>query len=101
LTPTPPVIFTPAARWELIEAHNWYENKSPGLGRRFMAAVDAEVERVGANPLEFPAVYRTIRRALLRRFPYALMYVVESDNRVTVIACFHGSRDPVHWQRRM
>jgi hypothetical protein len=65
------------------------------------AAVEAEVVRINANPLQFPAVYRNIRRALLRSFPYALMFVVDPDNSVTVIACFHGSRDPVHWQRRM
>ena len=39
-------------------------------------------------------------RALLRRFPYSLMFVIEADETVTVIACFHGSRDPAHWQKR-
>jgi plasmid stabilization system protein ParE len=94
------VIFTQPARQEFIDAQNWYENESPGLGRRFSAAAEAAVERIAANPLQFPVVYRNIRRALLRRFPYALMFVVESDNSVTVVACFHGSRDPMRWQRR-
>ena len=39
-------------------------------------------------------------RALLRRFPYAPMFVIEADETLTVIACFHGSRDPAHWQKR-
>ncbi len=95
-----PVIFTPAARAELIDAQNWYENEVPGLGSRFRAAVDAVVQRVGANPRQFPAVHKSIRRALLRRFPYALMFVIEVDDTLTVIACFHGSRDPAHWQKR-
>ena len=95
------VIFTNPARHELLDARDWYENESPGLGLRFRAAVEAEVERIAANPLQFPVVHRNIRRALLRRLPYALMFVVESDGSVNVIACFHGSRDPVHWQRRM
>jgi toxin ParE1/3/4 len=95
-----PVTFTQTARQELIDARDWYANESPGLGRRFLAAVDAAVERIIANPLQFPAVYRNIRRVLLRRFPYALMFVAESDGNVTVIACFHGSRNPVRWQRR-
>jgi plasmid stabilization system protein ParE len=95
-----PVIFAPAARAELIDAQDWYENEAPGLGRRFRSAVDSVVERMSANPLQFPLVHRNIRRALLRRFPYALMFVIEPDEALTVIACFHGSRDPVRWQRR-
>ena len=97
----PIVIFTPIARQELIEARDWYESRSPDLGRSFLAAVDVAVERISSNPAQFPVVYKNIRRALLRRFPYALMFVTEADDSITVIACFHGSRDPAHWQRRM
>jgi plasmid stabilization system protein ParE len=95
------IIFTQAARQELIEAHNWYENESPGLGHRFLAALDVTVRRILENPLQFPVIYKNIRRALLRRFPYALMFIVETDESITVIACFHGSRDPMQWQRRV
>jgi plasmid stabilization system protein ParE len=63
------VIFTPRARTELIDAQDWYENEARGLGRRFRAAVDVVIERMSANPRQFPVVYKSIRRALLRRFP--------------------------------
>ncbi len=95
-----PVIFTQPARTELIDAQDWYENEAPGLGSRFRAEVDAVVERMSANPLQFPVIYRSIRRALLRRFPYALMFVIDAGSSRTVIACFHSSRDPAHWQER-
>ena len=95
-----PVIFTPQARAELIDAQDWYENEASGLGRRFLAAIGVAVDRMSANPLQFPIVHKTVRRALLRHFPYALMFVVEPDESLTVIACFHGSRDPVQWQGR-
>ena len=94
------MIFTSAARAELIDAQDWYENEVPGLGRRFRAAVDAVVQRINANPRQFPVVYKSIRRALLHRFPYALMFVIAADKTLTVIACFHGSRDPERWQKR-
>ena len=97
----PTVIFTPAARQEFIDAQDWYERESPGLGSRFRAAAAAVVERIIANPRLFQVVHKNIRRALFRRFPYALMFVIESDDNVTVIACFHSSRDPMQWQRRM
>jgi plasmid stabilization system protein ParE len=95
-----PVIFTLPARAELIDAQDWYENEAPGLGQRFRQAVDAVIERMSAGPLQFPVIYRNVRRALLRRFPYALLFVIEPDDTLTVVACFHGSRDPAHWQRR-
>jgi len=95
-----PVIFTLAARAELIAAQDWYENEAPGLGRHFRAAVDAAIERMSANPRQFPVVHKSIRRARLRRFPYALMFVLEADETVAIIACFHGSRDPASWQKR-
>ncbi len=96
-----PVIFTPAARADLVDARDWYEHEAPDLGRSFLAAVDVVVERMRSNPQQFPVVHKTIRRTRLRRFPYALMFVVESDDALTVIACFHGSRDPIRWQQRM
>ncbi len=95
-----PVIFTRAASAELIEAQDWYENEALGLGRPFRQAVDAMVQRMSASPRQFPVIYKNVRRALLRRFPYALMFVIEPDSTLTVIACFHGSRDPAHWQKR-
>jgi plasmid stabilization system protein ParE len=95
-----PVIFTPRARAELIDAQDWYENEAPGLGRRFRAAVEAVVQRMSAAPRQFPVIYKNARRALLRRFPYALIFVIEADETLTVIACFHSSRDPELWKKR-
>ena len=83
------VIFTQAARAELTDAQDWYEGEASGLGRRFRQAIDALIERMIDN----------VRRALLRRFPYSLFFVVE-DEVLIVMACFHASRDPSHWQKR-
>ena len=93
------VNFTKAARAELIAAQDWYEGEATGLGRRFRQAIDALIERMSDNSRQFPTVFKNVRRALLRRFPYALFFVVEDDT-VIVIACFHASRDPSHWQKR-
>ena len=93
------VNFTQTARAELIDAQDWYEGEAPGLGRRFRQAIDALTQRMSASPLQFPLVYKNVRRALLSRFPYSLLFVIEDDS-LLVIACFHASRDPSHWQKR-
>jgi plasmid stabilization system protein ParE len=97
---TRPVIFLPAARLELIEAQDWYESELPGHGAEFRAEVSNQVARIETNPLAFPVVLGDLRRARLRRFPYSLFFRPLDDG-VYVIACFHSSRDPRVWQRRV
>ena len=94
------ILFTPAARAELIGAQDWYEAEAPGLGRRFRTEIDSVVQRMIVNPRQFPVVYKTLRRALARKFPYALFFSVEEDT-LLVVACFHGKRDPKQWKRRV
>ena len=88
-----PVIFTPTARAELIEAQDWYEAEAPGLGGRFRTEVDHAVQRMATNPRQFPKVLKHLRRARVKKFPYALFFSSGADA-LLVVACFHGSRDP-------
>jgi plasmid stabilization system protein ParE len=95
-----PVHFTEAARAELIDAQDWYEAEAPGLGRRFRAEIDSVVRRMTDNPRQFPMVFKTLRRARAKKFPYSLFFLIEPDT-LLVVACFHSSRDPRHWQKRV
>ena len=95
-----PVVFTPAARAELLEAQQWYQAQGVDLAHAFRAEVERAVERVSSAPQRFPIVFRSVRRARLRRFPYSLFFI-EARNALLVIACFHSSRDPRRWQTRM
>jgi plasmid stabilization system protein ParE len=95
-----PVIFTEAARAELIDAQDWYEAEAPGLGRRFRTEIDSVVQRMVDNPRQFPVVYKTLRRARTKKFPYALFFFTEQDC-LLIVARFHGSRDPRQWKRRV
>jgi len=45
-------------------------------------------------------IYKDYRRALVRRFPYAIFYEY-TGVKVTVYAFFHASRDPQKWRRRL
>lgn len=94
------VFFTPAAQAEVIEAQDWYDGEAAGLGARFRGEVDFVVQRLGANPFQFPVVLADVRRARLRKFPYGLFFRI-LDEAVFVIACFHSRRDPRQWQGRV
>jgi plasmid stabilization system protein ParE len=95
-----PILFTQAAVSELIEAQDWYETKRPGLGAEFRQGVDAVVATIAEQPELYSVVFRNVRRARLRRFPYGLFFCIKPDA-VFIIACFHASRDPQQWQGRI
>ena len=87
------LIIRPLAERDLREAQLWYEEQRPGLGADFRAAVDNAFERLAENPHLYPVVYRGLRRAVMRRFPYLIYFAVQKDA-VRAVACWHGKRDP-------
>lgn len=91
------VKFEPEAEAEIIEAFNWYEQQSFGLGGEFLRAVKQSESILARNPFQSQVHYKDLRRAYLRRFPFALHYVVEGES-VSVLACFHFRRDPKRWE---
>ena len=88
-----------AATEDIDQAFDWYETQRLGLGLEFLTAVEATLARIHREPLAFPVVYRDIRRALVRKFPYALFFIATAD-RTTILACSHVRRHPRRWQTR-
>ena len=84
---------TSAAAADLITAHDWYELRSPGLGKDFVREVDAAVFHLVRHPELFPPVHRGLRRVLVRRFPYAVFYRIDSDA-IRLVAVLHCRMDP-------
>ena len=93
------VIIRPEAANEVQAAFDWYEDKSEGLGLEFLRAAEACLEKIRRNPLSYPLAYKQTRKAILRKFPYSLFYVIDDDT-VVILACFHGKRHPIDWLRR-
>ena len=93
------IVVRPAAAADIGEAFLWYENQRAGLGNEFLGAAQAVIDAIAARPDMHPVIQRNTRRALLRRFPYAIYYRVYPDV-IAVVACMHGRRDPRRWQVR-
>jgi plasmid stabilization system protein ParE len=87
----------PEVEWDVLEAYAWYEGRRLGLGEEFLTCVDACIQVICRHPEMYAKVYADYRRALVRRFPYAVFYEY-SENEVTVYCVFHTSRDPQKWR---
>lgn len=90
----------PEAEQDAAEAYRWYEERQPGLGEEFLRCVDACLQTIRRNPEMHGIVHESYRRALIRRFPYAIFYEY-ADDTVTVYAIFHCSQDPKKWRARL
>jgi plasmid stabilization system protein ParE len=89
----------PQADAEMGEAVRWYESQRRGLGLEFLFSARQMLSTIEDAPERFPKVRGEVRRALLRRFPYGILYLVEPEE-IVVIGCFHSKRDPQRWQSR-
>jgi plasmid stabilization system protein ParE len=90
----------PEAEADLAEGFHWYERERAGLGIELVEAVEATFELLQENPRLYPVLYREGRRALTRRFPYAVFFVADRGV-VTVLAVSHQARDPELWKARL
>lgn len=88
-----------AAASELAEAVAFYNGRAEGLGEAFAAEVRATLAHVRAHPDIGTAVRTAVRRVLLRRFPYSILYDVTGET-VLVLALMHHRRSPERWAER-
>jgi plasmid stabilization system protein ParE len=94
------LILPPETEADLAEAYAWYESRRAGLGEEFLGCVDACIEAIRRTPEIHAIVHASYRRALVRRFPYAVFHE-HTEATLTVYAVFHTSRDPDKWRRRL
>lgn len=88
-----------AAKADVRQAARRYELQRPGLGREFIAELDAALNRVSKNPLQYQILHREARRAIVHRFPYGAFYRIEGRN-IVVFCVMHLHQDPTVWKSR-
>lgn len=94
------VEFHPEAQDEFIAAAQFYKRQTEGLGLDFITTVQHAYERLLESPTSGPAFGRRLRRLLVPKFPYGLLYRVEPE-RIYIIAVMHLHRRPGYWRSRL
>jgi toxin ParE1/3/4 len=95
----------PEASAELDDAARWYEERQAGLGRRYLQAVDSTLQYVvrmpkAGGPAPLVATELGVRRAPVKGFPYAVVYL-ERPHEIHVVAVVHDRRRPGYWRSRL
>ncbi len=85
--------FLPEIEEDVFAGYTWYERNSPGLGEEFLRVFYASANELSRNPFIYTKVYRNFHRRLLKRFPYAIYFMIE-DNQIVVCGLFHTARNP-------
>ena len=97
----PTIRFLEAAEIEAADAIDWYEEKQTGLGTAFRESVESTIYSIRMNPFAYPLVQGSgVRRALTDRFPYSIIYSMETDA-ILIVSVFHTSRNPMIWRGRV
>lgn len=92
--------FLKPAQSELDDAVAWYDSQSRGLGIQFLDDIDRVIRRIATYPLSSVEIEQGLRRCLLSRFPYGIIYGIDSET-IIVVAVAHSHREPRYWIDRI
>ena len=84
---------------ELNEAAQYYDLENPGLGSSFLYEVDRCLQSIEDHPEAGIILRGSVRRRLLHRFPYALLYKIKPDG-IRILAVMNLKRRPTYWVGR-
>lgn len=93
------IFFHPAAEDEMNEAAAFYDSRMEGLGMSFLREVERATQKIVDHPELYPRVSRRVRRMMLRRFPYSVLYSVVGGV-IYVLALASQKRRPFYWRTR-
>jgi toxin ParE1/3/4 len=91
------VVFHPLAEQELVDVASYYEEQNQGLGLDYLTEVEGAINLLMRYPAAGVVVRGFVRRLILPKFPYSLLYRVVDDDLIRILAIAHHKRKPVYW----
>jgi len=94
------IVILPIALQDIKDAADWYNQKQPGLGKRFAAQVRKKMTLIKKAPFNYATRYDDVKTAVLDVFPFMTHYTVYNSQKIIVIsAILHTSRNPDYWKK--
>ncbi len=95
-----PFRFLLPAEQEMLGAARYYETQALGLGHDFLDKINSAVQDITEHPDRWPIIRFNIRRRLVHRFPYGILYRNDSEE-IVVLAVMNLHRHPNYWINRI
>ena len=95
-----PVRFLLPAEQEMLGAARYYKSQTEHLGKDFIVKVDSAVRDIAEYPERWPVIRFDVRRRLVYRFPYGVLYRIDV-NELVILAVAHLHRHPNYWISRI
>jgi plasmid stabilization system protein ParE len=94
------IIILPYAELDIKDSINHYSDKEEGLDKKYIFVLNQAFQIIEANPFSFPLVLKSIRKFVVRDFPFNVYYIIENET-IFIIAVFHNKRNPKGWKCRI
>ncbi len=89
------IILHPKAEKEYLDSVEWYEQSLIGLGEEFINEVGVVIKQIENNPFLFQKKKLQFREAVVKRFPYLIIYRINQKNmEIDILSVFHCSQNP-------
>jgi hypothetical protein len=95
-----PVVFLPEAEQEMLETAIYYQSHASGLGVDYLSEVEHAAQVIAKSPIIWPIVEGKLRKCLVRRYPFGILYCV-NPKEIIIVAVAHLRRRPSYRKRRM
>lgn len=92
--------FHPEVQEDISSAFEWYQNQAIGLGDSFVKELENSLSEIIEQPLAWPSLTKKLKRYILNRFPFSVIYSITSES-VYVLAIMHHKRHPKYWISRL
>jgi toxin ParE1/3/4 len=89
----------PLAADEAQTVRSWYRERNGAVAEDFLRELDAAMEAIAEAPDRWPRTHGKLRRYVMRKFPFSVVYVRRADF-VQVMAIAHHRRRPGYWKNR-
>jgi plasmid stabilization system protein ParE len=94
----PPIysaIFSSRAQQEIAESWDWYEDRQPGLGDRFLNEIVQHIRKIEQTPNRYPTRFKLYRETPVAVFPFLIIYRINEKKKIVrIVSIFHTSRNP-------
>ena len=93
------VRYHPLFEADVIEAADWYDARSSGLGDAFATNVFIAAESIISDPDRFALTANGLRYLRVQRFPYVVLFSV-TDKELLILGALHTARSIEKWRKK-